>query len=242
MAMTLEHGNAEPLPEITRWQAVLHALLITLFGCVLFGLGCFVLLANYLSQRMDRYHAAIWLQLGFTAAMALTVGFIVDWQRRKGSSLAELGWQKPTTPLALVLAVVLGALYIGFARFGARQLLPDVDVTEITWVRLALMPLGLFMAVAEETLMRGLFMTELQRGRVPAWIQILASGACSALYHAFQNPTLIGYLPSFFLFSIHAGLYVLGKRSLTPVFIAHGIYNVLGEPYLLMLMLAAIKR
>jgi hypothetical protein len=35
---------------------------------------------------------------------------------------------------------------------------------------------------------------------------------------------------------------VLGKRSLTPVFVAHGIYNVFGEPYLLMLMLASIAR
>ena len=37
-----------------------------------------------------------------------------------------------------------------------------------------------------------------------------------------------------------AGLYVLGKRSLAPVFVAHGIYNVLGEPYLLMMMIAAM--
>jgi membrane protease YdiL (CAAX protease family) len=94
----------------------------------------------------------------------------------------------------------------------------------------------------EERLMRGLFMTESQRGRVPTWLQILASGACSALYHAFQNPTLIGYLPSFILFSLHAGLYVLGKRSLTPLFVAHGIYDFLGEPYLLMMMLAAMRR
>jgi len=70
----------------------------------------------------------------------------------------------------------------------------------------------------------------------------MASGACSAVYHAIQNPTLIGFLPWFVLFSLHAGLYVLGKRSLTPVFIAHGIYNVLGEPYLLMMMLAAMPR
>jgi hypothetical protein len=74
---------------------------------------------------------------------------------------------------------------------------------------------------------------------VPNRLQILASGACSALYHTFPNPTLIGDLPSFVLFSLNAGLCVLGERRLTPDFVAHGIYNVLGEPYLLMMMIAA---
>jgi hypothetical protein len=45
--------------------------------------------------------------------------------------------------------------------------------------------------------------------------------------------------PSFILFSLHAGLYVLGRRSLTPVILAHSIYHVLGEPYLLMMVFAA---
>jgi membrane protease YdiL (CAAX protease family) len=232
--------SAEPPPPISPWRAWRNVLAITLLGCLLFGLGCFVLLGNYFPRRMDLYHAAIWLQLSFSIAAAVVFAFVVVWQRRRGSSLAELGWARPTTPLALLLSMVMGAAYISGAYYGARHLLPDIDVTEFTWTRLALAPLGLFMAVAEETLMRGLLMTELQRARVPSWLQILASGGCSALYHAFQNPTLIGYLPSFILFSLHAGLYVLGKRSLTPVFVAHGIYNVLGEPYLLMMMIAAM--
>ena len=87
--------------------------------------------------------------------------------------------------------------------------------------------------------MRGFFMTELQRARVPTWLQIVSSGACSAVYHAIQNPTLEGFLPSFVLFSLHAGLYVLGRRSLTPSCIAHGMYHVFGEPYLLMMAMKA---
>src|SRR5262249_21397405 len=81
-----------------------------------------------------------------------------------------------------------------------------------------------------------------QKARVATWLQIVASGGCSAVYHAFQNPTPAGFLPSFVLFSVHAGLYVLGRRSLTPVVITHSIYHVFGEPYLLMLALAAMHR
>ena len=91
-------------------------------------------------------------------------------------------------------------------------------------------------------MMRGFFMTELQKARVATWLQIVASGGCSAVYHAFQNPTPAGFFPSFVLFSMHAGLYVLGRRSLTPVVITHSIYHVFGEPYLLMLALAAMPR
>ncbi len=109
-------------------------------------------------------------------------------------------------------------------------------------MRVALVPLGVFLAIGEETVMRGFFMTELHKARVSTWLQIFASGACTAFYHALQSPTLLGFFPSFVLFSMHAGLYVLGKRSLTPVVLAHGMYHVGGEPYLLMLALVAIKR
>ena len=221
------------------WVAWRNAFAVTLLGCALFGLLCFVVLGGELPRRVGWYRGAIWLEVGFAIAGLVALVYIIVWQRRRGSSLAELGWRRPTTPLALVLAGMLGAAYTCGAYFGAQQLLPGVDVIHFTWTRLLLAPLGIFLAVSEETLMRGLFMTELQRGRVPAWLQILASGACSAIYHAFQNPTLIGFLPSFILFSLHAGLYVLGRRSLTPVILAHSIYHVLGEPYLLMMVFAA---
>jgi Type II CAAX prenyl endopeptidase Rce1-like len=228
-------------PQLSRWIAWRNALAITLLGCALFGFLCFVLLGGELPRRMGWYRAAIWLEVSFAIAGVFAFAYIVAWQRRRRSSLAELGWGRPTTWLALVLAVLLGAAYTSGAYFGARQLLPGVNVTQFTWTRLLLAPLGIFLAVTEETLMRGLFMTELERGRVPAWLQIFASGACSAVYHAFQNPTLIGFLPSFVLFSLHAGLYVVGRRSLTPVFLAHSIYHVLGEPYLLMMVFAATR-
>jgi hypothetical protein len=60
----------------------------------------------------------------------------------------------------------------------------------------------------------------------------------TAPWRAWRNVlaiTLLGCL----LFGL--GCFVLlGKRSLTPVCVAHGIYNILGEPYLLMMMIAAM--
>jgi membrane protease YdiL (CAAX protease family) len=201
---------------LSKFRAWRNALAITLLGCVLLGIGGFILLGTYLPERMNLFQAAVWQAVGFGLALAVILIIIVAWQRARGSSLAELGWGRRTTPLAVTLSVLLGMAYLWGSYFGAQYILPGVDVTEFSLVRLALAPLGVFGAVAEETMMRGFFMTELQRAGVSTWLQIVASGACSAVYHALQNPTLLGFLPSFILFSMHAALYVLGKRSLTP--------------------------
>lgn len=222
------------------------ALAITLLGCLLPGLVCFVLIGRYLrqqvdSRKLDLFQAAVWWEVSFMVAMAVILSVIIVWQRSRGSSLAELGWGRPTSVSALILAVLMGAAYLSSSAFAAHYVLPGVDVTAFHWSRVALLPVGLFLAIGEETMMRGFFMTELQKARVATWLQIVASGVCSAVYHALQNPTLIGFIPAFVLFSMHAGLYVLGKRSLTPVIITHSIYHILGEPYLLMMALMAMQ-
>jgi membrane protease YdiL (CAAX protease family) len=239
--MDPETAASESAQAGSAWIALRNALAMPLMGSVM-AIACFVWLGNYLPRHLDLYHAAIVQFLSFAVGLAIIFAVVVAWQRARGMSLAELGWRKPTTPLALILALVLGALFTVQSYFGAQFLLRGVDVLEFNWVRLALAPVGIFMAIAEETMMRGFFMTELQRARVAVWVQILASGACSAVYHCFQNPTLMGFLPSFVLFSMHAGLYVLGRRSLTPVILAHSIYHVLGEPYILMMAMVVMNR
>jgi membrane protease YdiL (CAAX protease family) len=238
MSAVPEAEQSQPyLKPLTVWQAWRSCLAITLLGCLLLGLGCFIGLGEFLPQRMDLFTAAIWQQVGFGVALGLILVVIVVIQRRRGESLRELGWARPTTWLALILGTVLGGLYLWGCYFGAKYVLPGQNVLAFHWARIALAPLGIFMAIAEETMMRGYFMTELQRARISAWIQILASGACSAVYHALQNPTLEGFLPACVLFSLHAGLYVLGRRSLTPTIMAHSMYHVFGEPYFLMMVM-----
>ena len=226
----------------SKFRAWRNVLAITLLNCLILGLGCFVLLGRYLRSQSDLFQAAVWQQLGFAIGLGFVLAVIVRWQRRRGQSLVDLGCCRPTTRLALVLAVVLGAAYLVGCWFGASYVLKGVNVLELNWVRVALAPVGIFMAFAEETIMRGFFMTELERAKVGTATQIFASGACSALYHSLQNPTLEGFLPSFVLFTAHAVLYVLGKRSLTPTVVAHSMYHVFGEPYLLMMSLETMQQ
>ncbi len=88
--------------------------------------------------------------------------------------------------------------------------------------------------------MRGFLMAQLQRGGIPVWIQIIASGASSALYHSLHNFSLMSFLPSLILFTSMAGIFVLGKRSITSTAVGHSLIHILGDPYLTMLILATV--
>src|SRR5437773_10073375 len=140
--MKEEPSASEGARSASKLRAWGNALAITLLGCLVAGLGCFVFLANYLwqqieSQQLDLFHAAVWWEVGFTVAMVIILGVIIVWQRACGSSLVELGWGAPTTNLALVLAVLLGIAYLGSSYLGARFVLRGVDVTEPNWLRVA---------------------------------------------------------------------------------------------------------
>jgi membrane protease YdiL (CAAX protease family) len=229
------NADEPALPARTAWR---NAAAITLVG-VLLGASHFVLLADYLSRTTDALSAAIWLQVAFTIGLGLVFCLIAAWQRAHGSSLKALGLGKPTSAGAVTLGVVVGAAWLGLSYMGARDVLPDVDTLAFSWIRVALAPLGIAMAVAEETMMRGFFLTQLHRAGVPAWLQVLASGICSATYHSLS---LGGFVASAVIFSVMAALYVRGGRSLTPSIVAHSIIHVLGAPYLLMMVLAMLAQ
>jgi membrane protease YdiL (CAAX protease family) len=228
-----------PLSPLEAWRNVL---VVTLLGCLLLGLGNAVFLAQYLAARMTMFDAAVWLEVGLSAAFAVILVILVFWQRAQGSSLVALGWDRAPTTLSVVCALALAAAWLGMSWMGVRQLVPTADPGEFHWIRLALAPLGIFMALVEETMMRGFFMNQLNRAGVSTWLQILASGVCTALFHALQSASVQAFAQTFIfstiLFSLLAGLYVLGKRSLYPNLIAHGLTEALGEPYLLMMVLA----
>ncbi len=232
-------SHAPPRLPQSRLASLRNAVGAWMLGCIL-GFVCFVLVGEQLRGMSDPLWAAVWWQLSFGVGLALIQGVIVAVTRIQHSSLAEIGWQKPTSLKAIIGGVILGGLYVTGVYAGILNdpSMRNVNPFALIGIRFFLIPLGVFMAVAEETLMRGYFMTQLSKASVPPWAQILLSGACSATYHSFHNLTWIGFIPSFLLFSLHAFLYVSGKRSLTPSIIAHSMYHVLCAPYLLMFAMA----
>ncbi len=226
---------------LSPWLAWRNAAVITLLGCLVIGFGNFVLAAGYLVRRLSLMRGAFWLSVSFAISFGLILAVIAVWQRAHGESLKDLGWRAPTNVMAVLLSTALGLIWVAFSYSGAPVLLPNMNFWELSWIRLMMVLLGIFISTAEEIMMRGFFMTQLQRGGIPAWIQVLASGACSALYHSLHHFSLMSFLPSFVLFTAMAWIFVLGKRSINSTAIGHSLIHVLGDPYLTMLILVTFQ-
>jgi len=220
------------------WRNVFIAIVLS---CLIIGLPNFVFLPRYLSNEVDLRTGAAWFLTLYAVCVAVVMIFVLVWSRRNNSTLAELGWGKPTTILAVILGVVFGLAWLGFGLFGAGFALKDkvdLNIAEINLFRVAMALLGVFISIGEEIIVRGFVMTELNRASVPTWLQIVVSGVGFALYHSLGNFGLASLIPSFVVGAIWASIYVLGKRSLTPSIISHGIVNFFGEPYLAMMILS----
>jgi membrane protease YdiL (CAAX protease family) len=218
---------------------------VTTLFCLLCGLPNLVILANYLPKRMDLRSAASWIATGWGVSGLILLIVMLAWLHRTGRSLKDLGWARPTRPAAIVAAILFALAWLALGYINSQRLGVEFPIAEVSLLRIWA---GLVTAFAggfvEEIGMRGLVMTELERIRVRTWLQILISGFCFALYHCLQFATspvifIQSLVASTFMGSVFAGLYVLGRRSLTPCILCHGLANLLGEPYLLMGAVAA---
>lgn len=230
--------NTQTASRAQAWRNVSVAILLS---CLIIGLPNFVVLPRLLRDNIDLRSGAAWFLALYAVCVVVVSGLILVWLRRSGSSLAELGWGKPTTILAITVGVLFGLAWLGLSLFGAGFALKgkaDLNLTEINLFRLAMAMLGVVITVGEEIIMRGFVMSELNRAAVPTWLQIVVSGLGFALYHSLGNFGLASLIPSFIVGAMWALLYVLGKRSLTPSIISHGIVNFFGEPYLAMMILS----
>lgn len=207
-------------------------------GCLVLGVGGFVVCGRWLRASPDRFWAGVYWQLAFAAGLAITQTYIVWRLKQRGESLRHIGWRAPTSRKAIAAGVLLGVWYSSGVIAGILHddLMAGINPFAFHWVRLALIPVGIAMAIGEESLMRGFIMRELSVARVLTWL----SGACSAVYHAIHNWSWLGFLPSFVLFTLHAGLFVAARRSLTPTSIAHSLDHDLNAPYLLMYALQQV--
>ena len=222
--------------------------ILTLMFCMLYGLPNLVIMASYLPKRMDLHSAAVWTAVGLGSSGLILLIAIMIWLRRTKQSMKDLGWGKPTTAAALVLGVLFAFALLGLCYMNNKRLGVEFPIGRIDPLRILAAVLTAFAGgFVEEIAMRGLVMMELARIRTRTWLQILISGFCYAIYHSLQfltNPvTFIQSMAvSTLLGGILASIYVLGKRSLTPCILSHGLANLLGEPYILMGAMVAFAK
>lgn len=222
--------------------------IITIVFCLLFGLLNLYLLPPYLSKRMGLRLAATLTAAGFGVSGLIIMCGILIWLWRNNRSLKELGWGKPTRPVAIVVGIVYAIALVVLIYLNNRRLGIEFNLWEISLVRLVGALTTVFAGgFVEEIAMRGVIMTELNRIQVKTWLQILVSSLCFAIYHNLKfiidpDPITfaIGMVFCTFMGSIFAGIYILGRRSLTPCIICHSLGNLIVEPYHLMAYIAVI--
>lgn len=233
MSPSVTARSTRPLTPLIAWRNVLGA---TILAWLIIALPNFGFLTNFLAHTMrhDLLLASFYLDLGFLVSTVIVIGLVAWWQRAHGETLRDLGWGKPTTALAMIVAVVFGALWAALTYVNARGYGPGV--LSFPWERFVMAPLGIVLAFAEELLFRGFVMEQLRRAGVATWIQVLVSGATIGTYHGLVgwNYSLEYAVSAVILFSVIAWIHVLGKRSLTPNWTAHAMSHFFGDPSLTM--------
>lgn len=164
-------------------------------------------------------------------------GLLVVLTRATNKSFADLGWGRPTTRFALVAGIVVGLLYSVFTLsspvFGS-------SATEVSLFKAWGAFVGVVGALVEEIAFRGFVMTELKEAGLPSLAQALVSALLFSLIHGGygllrgQFVLLPGLGLTFVLGLVLAGLYLAGRRSLTPPTVAHGLINLVIEPWLML--------
>ena len=176
----------------------------------------------------------------FTVLFVLFAAGTLRWVAGRGGSSRDLGWRVPTRTSAVVAAALFGLFWAAFNVMGyVHQVDSTANPMELSTLRWATALGGVAIACCEDLVTRGFIMNHLKAAGVGAWLQSLTSSAVFALYHSLWTLSVAGFIVAFVYGLILSGFFVWGRRSLTPVVVAHGLALFLGEPFLTMFMLAA---
>lgn len=223
-----------------------NILMISLIALVLLG-PCFALVPNYLARHFPLEKAALLQMLSFLIALAIASGVSILLIRKQKIDLKEMGLFTPSPWYANLAGVLTGILWAVVSSFSLLGMDPQADIIGLwlnfSGLRIALMLIGPIGACLEDFFTRGFLMHQLKNVGASGFIQALFSALLFALYHSIWMVPLMGiyfiygFISSLFYGILLAGLYFLGKRSLTPVMLSHGITVLLGEPLLTYVLL-----
>lgn len=177
----------------------------------------------------------LWLMLGVTALI----------MRARGARLADLGFNRPGVAAGWIAAAIVCGLQSAMFIIGPVGHSPWLTDWSMLRIASALM-VAVSAGICEETIFRGFVMTQAKDAGLPLWAQVLASGLLFGAAHAGWGflsgtanlPATIGAMVSTgILGTLLAIAYALGKRSLWPVIIAHGLIDLIAEPWLILFAL-----
>jgi hypothetical protein len=157
-----------------------------------------------------------------------------------GEFLRSLGLGAPSRTSANVAGAVVGLFWGLLLISSILQFDPNANLTQISGLRVLTALLAASGTVLEDLVARGFIMNQLHQIQTPRWLQVLVSALIFALYHTIWA----GFNIFTFIFSmvyglILSGLFLWGKRSLTPVILGHSLAVLISEPFATMMIFLA---
>ncbi len=218
--------------SIWRQLGIVTVLLLLLIG------PNFGPIPSTLRQSLSLEGAVIGMLVWFWIAFSIIIAVIL---RLSGMSLRELlryvGLGAPSRLGPNIVGVIVGVLGAASFLFGILQFNPDANLVQISGFRVLTVLLAGTGVVLEDIITRGWLMNQLRDVQIPNWVQAVASAVLFALYHTvWAGFNISAFISSIILGLILSGLFLWGKRSLTPVILAHTIAVILAEPFASMMI------
>jgi membrane protease YdiL (CAAX protease family) len=202
--------------------------------------------------RPETLHAKVLFQIGCSAVFLWVMFAAVTLTlRAQGRRLSDIGWGAKAAWPGWLMALLVVAFYAGMLAVGPMRSAPLFSDWSLFRIGSAL-TVAVTAGICEETLFRGFVMTEARSAGLNVFGQILLSAALFGLAHfgwgglgggGFNLATAIGAAVSTaILGALLAATYALGGRSLTPVILAHGLIDLIIEPWLMLYALQGFGR
>lgn len=224
--------------NVTQRNLVIVAVLLLLLIGPIFGP-----LPRFLGERFGIEIAVILMLIafviGFSMILAVIFRFHENGSGSLGEKLARLGWGQPTRVAAIIAAVIAGLAWGALFLSSTLQFNPDANLAELSLFRLAAILIAAFGVIQEDLITRGFLMNGLRQINFPNWGQLVLSALLFALYHTIWGFNVLSFIFSLVFGLILGGLFLWGKRSLTPVVIAHLLPVIISEPFSSMLIFLA---
>jgi membrane protease YdiL (CAAX protease family) len=195
------------------------------------------LLRQSLSLEGSVTGVLIWFWVAFLIILA------VVYRMNKSMSIREFlkssGLGAPSGIGANIAGLILGLLWGMLFLSSILQFDPDANITQITGFRILTALLAAGGALLEDLITRSFIMNQLHKIGSSKWVQVVIPALIFALYH-----TAWGFNAFSFVFSVIyglmlSGLFLWGKRSLTPVILGHSLVVLIAEPFATMLIFLA---
>ncbi|MDX1414686.1 MAG: type II CAAX endopeptidase family protein [Candidatus Promineifilaceae bacterium] len=234
--MNSELHEAEKL-DLRRHLVIVTALLILLIG-PLFGP-----VTELLGDRLTIEMAVVLVLIGFIVGFSIILAIIFrfnenrDFPRRE--QLRRLGLGQRSRMSANIVGALVGLAWGALTMTSILQFQPETNLAEFNLFRVVTVLLAVVGTILEDLITRGYMMNGLQHIKVPGWGQLVLSALLFALYHTIWSFNLLSFVFSLVYGLILSGLFLWGKRSLTPVILAHALAVLISEPFASMLIFLA---